>query len=243
MTQAERSHNMTVMPGVPRVLVVDDEPGIVSAIKAYLEQEGYAVSVAADGDAAVLAARAFKPELVILDVMLPGKDVFQVLQALRRESEAYVLMLSARAQEMDKIVGLTEGADDYMTKPFSPRELVARVKALLRRARPGARTNSLLSFQHLRIDPDARLVWKDDRLLELTALEFDLLVALARHNGRVLSRDQIIEQVWGADFYGDDRVVDVHLGHLRRKLQDGASDPAIIATVRGAGYRFDDVAA
>ncbi len=243
MTQAERSHNMTVMPGVPRVLVVDDEPGIVSAIKAYLEQEGYAVSVAADGDAAVLAARAFKPELVILDVMLPGKDGFQVLQALRRESEAYVLMLSARAQEMDKIVGLTEGADDYMTKPFSPRELVARVKALLRRARPGARTNSLLSFQHLRIDPDARLVWKDDRLLELTALEFDLLVALARHNGRVLSRDQIIEQVWGADFYGDDRVVDVHLGHLRRKLQDGASDPAIIATVRGAGYRFDDVAA
>ena len=201
------------------------------------------MSVAADGDAAVLAARAFKPELVILDVMLPGKDGFQVLQALRRESEAYVLMLSARAQEIDKIVGLTEGADDYMTKPFSPRELVARVKALLRRARPGARTNSLLSFQHLRIDPDARLVWKDDRLLELTALEFDLLVALARHNGRVLSRDQIIEQVWGADFYGDDRVVDVHLGHLRRKLQDGASDPAIIATVRGAGYRFDDVAA
>jgi two-component system alkaline phosphatase synthesis response regulator PhoP len=221
-------------------LVVDDEPGIVSAIKAYLDQEGYAVSVAADGNAALLAARDFKPDLVILDVMLPGKDGFQVLQALRRESEAYVLMLSARAQEMDKIVGLTEGADDYMTKPFSPRELMARVKALLRRARPGGRTNSLLTFAHLRIDPDARLVWKNDGPLELTTIEFDLLCALARHSGRVLSRDQIIEQVWGADFYGDDRVVDVHLGHLRRKLQDEASDSTIIATVRGAGYRFDD---
>ena len=233
---------MTEVPGVPRVLVVDDEPGIVSAIKAYLDQEGYAVSIATDGNAAVVAVRAFKPDLVILDVMLPGRDGFQVMQALRRESEAYVLMLSARAQEMDKVVGLSEGADDYMTKPFSPRELVARVKALLRRARPGARTDSRLSFLHLRIDPDARLAWKDDRLLELTALEFDLLFALARHHGRVLSRDQIIEQVWGVDFYGDDRVVDVHLGHLRRKLQDDVSDSTIIATVRGAGYRFDDQA-
>lgn len=233
---------MTALPGVPRVLVVDDEPGIVNAIKAYLEQEGYAVSVAADGNAAVLAARAFKPDLVILDVMLPGRDGFEVMHALRRESEVYILMLSARAQEMDKIVGLTEGADDYLTKPFSPRELMARVKALLRRIRPDAQTNAVLTFLHLRINPDARLAWKNGQLLDLTTLEFDLLLALARHSGRVLSRDQIIEHVWGADFYGDDRVVDVHLGHLRRKLEDDANAPAIIATVRGVGYRFDDEA-
>jgi len=234
--------DMTASLGTIRVLVVDDEPGIASAIKAYLDQEGYAVAVAADGDAALLAARVFKPDVVILDVMLPGKDGFEVLQALRRESDAFVVMLSAKAQETDKIVGLTIGADDYMTKPFSPRELVARVKALLRRTRSG-RPGQALLFRHLRIDSDARMAWKDDGPLELTTIEFDLLLALARHSGRVLSRDQIIEQVWGADFYGDDRVVDVHLGHLRRKLQDGASDPAIIATVRGVGYRFDDEAA
>lgn len=224
-----------------RVLVVDDEPIISSTVKAYLEHEGYDVLVAADGRSALQMARAFKPHVIVLDVMLPGMDGFEVLGALRRESDVYVLLLTAKSQEADKIIGLTIGADDYMTKPFSPRELVARIKTLLRRARQGGFSQAL-TFRHLRIDSAARQVWKDDQPIELTTIEFDLLHALVRHHRRVLSREQIIEQVWGTDFYGEDRVVDVHMGHLRRKLQDDAADSALIATVRGIGYRFDDEA-
>jgi two-component system, OmpR family, alkaline phosphatase synthesis response regulator PhoP len=173
-------------------------------------------------------------------VMLPGIDGFEVLQQLRRESNVYVLMLTAKTQEVDKVIGLTIGADAYMTKPFSPRELVAQVKAVLRRSRDMSASAPPLLFQRLRIAPEAHQVWKDDLELELTAIEFDLLHALARHRGRVLSREQLIEQVWGNDFYGDDRVVDVHLGHLRKKIEDDAAHPALIITVRGAGYRFED---
>ena len=224
-----------------KLLVVDDEPSITRTLRAYLEQEGYSVYVAADGPSALKAARSFKPDLIVLDVMLPGMDGFEVLQQLRRESDVYVLMLTAKSEETDKIVGLSVGADDYMTKPFSPRELVARAKAVLRRGRGGgAAGEPVLAFQRLRIDPAARLAWKDDSPLDLTAIEFNLLHALARHRGRVLSREQLIEQVWGGDYYGDERVVDVHLGHLRKKIEDDPANPILIATVRGAGYRFED---
>ena len=222
-----------------RILVVDDEPTIANTVQAYLEQEGYTVYTAMDGLAALKAARAFRPDLVVLDIMLPGMDGIEVLRRLRQESDVYVLMLTARTDETDKIVGLSVGADDYLTKPFSPREMVARVKAILRRGRGAATTEPVLTFRRLRIDPDARRVWKDDEPVELTAIEFDLLHALARHRGRVLSREQLIEQVWGYDYYGDERVVDVHIGRIRKKVEDDPANPTLIATVRGAGYRFE----
>jgi two-component system alkaline phosphatase synthesis response regulator PhoP len=229
----------------PTILVVDDEAPLADTVRAYLEQEGYTVHKAADGPAALKAARAFKPNLIVLDVMLPGMDGIEVLQQLRRESDVYVLMLTARTEEADKVIGLSVGADDYLTKPFSPRELVARVKAVLRRGRTEAGRaetgrEQTLTFGRLRIEPAARRAFKDDAPIELTALEFDLLLVLARHPGRVLSREQLIEQVWGNDYYGDERVVDVHLGHLRRKVEDDPASPMLIVTVRGAGYRFED---
>ena len=221
-----------------KILIVDDEPSITATVRAYLEKEGFTVHSAGDGPAALKAARTLKPDLIVLDVMLPGMDGFEVLQQLRRESSVYVLVLTARSDEVDKVVGLSVGADDYLTKPFSPRELVARIRAVLRRSRTG--NDEELVFHRLRIDLAARRVWKDDTELDLTSIEFDLLAALARHRGRVLSRDQLIELVWGSDYYGDERVVDVHMGRLRRKVEDDPANPALIATVRGAGYRFED---
>ena len=226
-----------------RILVVDDEQSIVKTVKAYLEEQGYGVETAADGLAALKAARAFRPDLVVLDIMLPGLDGIEVLRRLRQESDVYVLMLTARADEMDKVVSLTMGADDYLVKPFSPRELVARVKAILRRGRGGALEESALLFSRLRIDAEARQAWKDADLLDLTPIEFALLYALARHAGRVLSREQLIEHVWGLDYYGDERVVDVHIGRLRKKIEDNPDDPRLIVTARGAGYRFEDATA
>ena len=220
--------------------MVDDEQSILQTVRAYLEREGYAVQTAADGLAALKVARAFKPDLIVLDIMLPGMDGLEVLRRVRQESDVYVLMLTARTDETDKIVGLTVGADDYLTKPFSPRELVARVKAILRRGRDTTMQDPVLVFRHLRIDPEARQVWKDDEPVDLTTIEFDLLRALARHPGHVLSREQLIEQVWGYDYYGDERVVDVHIGRIRKKLEEDPEKPALIATVRGAGYRFQD---
>lgn len=222
-----------------KILVVDDEPTIVSTVQAYLEREGYIVYTAMDGPAALKAAHAFRPGLVVLDIMLPGMDGIEVLRRLRQGSDVYVLMLTARADETDKIVGLSVGADDYLTKPFSPRELVARVKAILRRGRNAVRGEAMLIFHRLRIDPDARQVWKDDEAVELTSIEFDILHALARHRGRVLSREQLIEQVWGYDYYGDERVVDVHIGRIRKKLEDDPTNPTLIVTVRGTGYRLE----
>lgn len=222
-----------------KILVVDDEPSITNLVSAYLKPEGYEVYTAADGISGLKAARAFKPDLVILDVMLPGMDGIELLSRLRRESEVYVIMLTARTEETDKIVGLSVGADDYVTKPFSPRELVARVKAALRRIEAGAGSGgerSVLSFKHLRIDEGARKVSVDEIPIELTAIEFDLLRALAENRGRVLSREQLLEKVWGGEYFGEMRVVDVHLGHVRQKL--GRDE--LIATVRGVGYRFED---
>ncbi len=222
------------------ILVVDDEPTILNTVQAYLEKEGYTVHTASDGPSALKASRAFRPHLIVLDIMLPGMDGLEVLQRLRQESDVYVLMLTARADETDKIVGLTVGADDYLTKPFSPRELVARVKAVMRRDRGAGLGEHTLAFANLRIEPGSRRVWKDDQLLDLTPIEFDLLYALARHRGRALSREQLIEQVWGYDYYGDERVVDVHIGRLRKKVENDPTKPTLVATVRGAGYRFED---
>jgi two-component system, OmpR family, alkaline phosphatase synthesis response regulator PhoP len=221
-----------------KILVVDDEPRIRELVDVYLREEGYEVHAASDGPSGLAAARAYKPDLIILDVMLPGMDGIEVLTRLRRESDVYVILLTARSEETDKLVGLTVGADDYVTKPFSPRELVARVKAALRRLRDGMgpADASVLAFRHVRIDTGSRQLWVDDELVELTATEFDLLKVLAEHRGRVLSREQLLEQVWGYDFYGEERVVDVHIGHIRQKLGNGG----FITTVRGVGYRFED---
>ena len=222
------------------ILVVDDEPAIVKTVRAYLESDGYTVHSATDGSSALKAARSFRPDLVILDIMLPGMDGIEVLRTLQKETDVYVLMLTAKSEETDKIVGLSVGADDYLTKPFSPRELVARVKAILRRGRGGVATEQVLSFQRLRIDLDARKIWKDDEPVELTAIEFEILHVLARYRGMVLSREQLIEQVWGHNYYGDERVVDVHIRRIRKKLEDDPGNPKLIVTVRGAGYRLED---
>ncbi|MBI5842271.1 MAG: response regulator transcription factor [Chloroflexi bacterium] len=222
-----------------KILVVDDEPSIVNLVGAYLKPEGYEVFTATDGPSGLKAARAYKPDLLILDVMLPGMDGLELLSRLRRESEMYVILLTARTEETDKIVGLSVGADDYVTKPFSPRELVARVKAAVRRLQTGAGSGAdggVLSFRHVRIDVGARQVTVDDNPIELTAIEFDLLKSLAENRGRVLTREQLLEKVWGGTYYGEMRVVDVHLGHVRQKL----GNDELITTVRGVGYRFDD---
>jgi len=222
-----------------KILVIDDEPSIVNLVSGYLKPEGYEVFTASDGPSALKAAQAYKPDLVVLDVMLPGMDGLELLSRLRRESDVYVILLTARTEETDRIVGLSVGADDYVTKPFSPRELTARIKAALRRLKGGAGVGAespVMSFRHLRIDTGARQVTFDDNPIELTAIEFDLLRALAENRGRVLTREQLLEKVWGGTYFGEMRVVDVHLGHVRQKL----GNPDLIATVRGVGYRFED---
>ncbi|HXV44592.1 MAG TPA: response regulator transcription factor [Anaerolineae bacterium] len=225
------------------ILVIDDEQSILNIVTAYLRAEGYTVHTASDGPGGLRAARMLKPDLLILDIMLPGMDGIELLTQLRRESDVYVIMLTAKSEETDKVIGLSVGADDYLTKPFSARELVARVKAALRRyGQGGAADSNMLVFRRLRIDVGGRRVWKDDQAVELTAIEFDLLHALAEHRGRVLSREQLLERVWGHDFYGEDRVVDVHLGHVRKKLEADPTHPEFIITVRGVGYRFEDEA-
>ncbi len=224
-----------------KILVMEDEISILQTVQAYLARDGFTVYVAQDGSSGLKAARTLRPDLIVLDIMLPGMDGLDVLRQLRQDSDVYVLILTARSDESDKIVGLTMGADDYLTKPFSPRELTARVKTILRRGRGVEVRDRALVFRRLRVDAEARQVIKDGLPVELTAIEFDLLHALARHPGRVLSREQLIEQVWGYDYYGDERVVDVHIGRIRKKIEDNAEAPALIVTVRGAGYRFEDL--
>lgn len=222
-----------------KILLIDDEPSIHNVVTAYLKAEGYEFLSAMDGMSGLTTARTFKPDVIILDVMLPGMDGIELLANLRRESNVYVIMLTARSEEMDKIIGLSVGADDYLTKPFSPRELIARIKAALRRIQNTnnpLETSSILVYSHIRIDPSERRVWVDGQLIDLTAVEFDLLVTLAQHHGMVLSREQLLEKVWGYDYFGDTRVVDVHIGHLRQKL----GDDRFLETIRGVGYRFED---
>ena len=223
-----------------KILVVDDELTLLSTIQAYLEREGYEVQTAADGRAALYHYRNFDPDLIVLDIMLPEIDGLEVLRQLRQDSdEVYVIMLTAKADETDKVIGLGMGADDYLTKPFSPRELVARIKAALRRL-GGKSTPKEFVSAHLRLDEEGRMAWKEGQSLDLTPIEFELMQTLMRHQGRVFSREQLIEQVWGHDYYGDARVVDVHIGRLRKKIEADATHPKIIATVWGAGYRFED---
>lgn len=221
-----------------KILVVDDEEGIRNLVKAYLEPEGYEVITRADGIVGLQAARTFKPDLIVLDIMLPGMDGIDLLAALRRESDVYVIMLTAKTDETDKIVGLSVGADDYLTKPFSPRELVARIKAALRRLKQPGLTAAppMLKFAQVQIDTGGRQVTVDGELVDLTAIEFNLLLTLAEHNNLVLSREQLLERLWGHDYFGELRVVDVHIGHIRQKL----GLPDLITTVRGVGYRFSD---
>lgn len=209
-------------------------------MRGYLEREGYDVQEAADGPSAIAVARDFGPHLVVLDVMLPGIDGIEVCRQLRQFSNAYVLMLTARADEFDKVVGLTVGADEYMTKPFSPRELVARVRAMLRRplvAEP-ARSDEPppLRFGDLTVDRSRRMVTRNGHELVLTAREFDLLAMLAEHPGRVYTRAQLLDGVWGSEFY-DDHVVEVHVANIRRKIEEDPNHPRYLQTVRGVGYR------
>ena len=224
---------------MPKVLVVDDEPHIRAVLRGYLEADGFAVTEAADGEAALTAVRNGWPDLVLLDVMLPGIDGLEALRQLRSFSDVYVILVTARTDEVDKLVGLGVGADDYVTKPFSPREVAARVKAVLRRGRSGrGNEDAPLRFEGLTLDPAGREVEANGTEVELSSLEFDLLAALASAPGRVFSRAQLLQQVWGYDFYGDERVVDVHIRSLRARLGDDASEPRLIATVRSVGYKF-----
>jgi len=223
-----------------RVLVVDDEPPIRSVVRGFLEREGMLVAEAADGPAAVEQARAFAPDVVVLDIMLPGFDGLEVLRRVRAFADPYVIFLTARTEEVDRIVGLTIGGDDYLTKPFSPRELVARVQAILRRRRPGSAGAGEAIFRtaDLVVDTARREVTVGNARVELTALEFGVLEALGRDPGLVLTRQQLIDAVWGVDFVGDDHVLEVHVGNLRRKLGDEPASPRYVETVRGVGYRL-----
>ena len=228
---------------MPRILVVDAEPPIVELGTGYLEREGWTVSSAGDGVAALEGARVQAPDVVVLDVMLPGLDGIEVCRRLRTFSDAYVLMLTARSEEIDRIMGLTVGADDYLVKPFSPRELVARIKALLRRPRTGDQAPPAgAPPAGLEVDEPRRLVRVDAVPVELTALEFNLLAVLSRSPGVVISRQVLLDEVWGSSLAGDDHLVDVHVANLRRKLGDDPASPRFVETVRGVGYRLREEA-
>ena len=220
-----------------KILVIDDEEKILNLVSSYLEQENYDVTTAQDGLSGLKLAQEINPDIIVLDIMLPGMDGIELLSQLRRESNVYVIMLTAKTEETDKIVGLSVGADDYVTKPFSPRELTARIKAALRRINLAEIKSDvdILVFNNIRIDQGSRKVWVYEELIDLTAIEFDLLAALAEHPGLVLSREQLLERVWGHDYFGELRVVDVHVGHIRQKL----GDDRFIDTVRSVGYRFE----
>ena len=225
------------MAGARRILIADDEPDLRKMLTAYLEAEGFEATVAADGQQALERARVDRPDLIVLDVGMPGIDGLEVLRRVRADSDVPVIMLTARSEEVDRVVGLTVGADDYVTKPFSPRELAARIKAVLRRGRRPD-DEEVLRFGGVTIDTGRREVRRGDEVVALTTLEFDLLAALASAPRRVFTRDQLLQRVWGYDYFGADRVVDVHIANLRKAIGDDAADPGIIGTVRGVGYRF-----
>jgi two-component system OmpR family response regulator len=231
------------------ILIVEDEVEIAELIQLYLEQENFSCQICREGTAALATVHAFQPDLIILDLMLPGLDGLEVCARIRQQpgpKDPYILMLTAKGEEIDRIIGLSTGADDYMVKPFSPRELVARVRALLRRslrhtAPPAA---NLYRTPHFTLDLDQRTAVRqlpaDSETLDLTPLEFDLLATFMSYPGRVWNRSQLIEKLWGADFFGDERVVDTHIARLRKKLEPDPSQPTFIKTVIGVGYRFED---
>ena len=222
-----------------RVLVVEDDPDVSAVVSAYLEREGFELELAPDGVTGLQRALEDPPDLIVLDWLLPGLDGLEVLKRLRRERRTPVIMLTARGEETDRILGLEHGADDYIPKPFSPRELTARVRAVLRRAHPEAEApQDVITHKGLTIDPAQRRARRDDHTIDLTTLEFDLLYTLAATPGRVFSRQDLLDRIWGQDFLGIDRVVDVHVSNLRRKLAALDADTLVI-TIRGVGYRFE----
>ncbi|MCY1564654.1 response regulator transcription factor [Staphylococcus pettenkoferi] len=228
-----------------KILVVDDEQSIVTLLKYNLEQAGYMVDVAYDGNEALSKLETFNPDLIVLDVMLPEKDGIEVCKTIRTEKNLVpILMLTAKDDEFDRVLGLELGADDYMTKPFSPREVVARVKAILRRSEMVQTasqddTDEDIIIGSIRIRPDFFEVYKDDELLELTPKEFELLLYLIERQGRVMSREHMLNSVWNYEFAGDSRIVDVHVSHLRDKLEENPKQPTLIKTVRGLGYKLE----
>ncbi len=229
-----------------KILVVDDEASIVKLVQFNLKKEGFLVEVAYDGLMALDMVKETNPDLVVLDLMLPKLDGLEVCRRLRQEKKHIpILMLTAKTDELDKVLGLELGADDYMTKPFSPRELTARVKAIFRRieALTGETGNhqdgTLLRIGHLQIDADGYVVLKNGEEIDLTPKEFELLLYLANHRGKVLSRDQLLNAVWNYDYIGDSRIVDVHVSHLRDKIEPDSRNPVYIKTVRGIGYKFE----
>ncbi len=227
--------------GLQKVLVVDDEPHIVELVRYNLEREGFHVTVAYDGQEALQRARTDRPDLIVLDLMLPSVDGLEVCRTLRRESTVPILVLTAKDGELDRVLGLETGADDYVTKPFSPRELVARVRAILRRARPESAVGTVqprLVAGDLVLDPNTREVFLAGRPVELTTKEFDLLRLLMAHPNRVFTRDALLEHVWGYDYFGGTRTVDMHISRLRDKIEDDPASPTYIVTVRGVGYKF-----
>ncbi|MHB1343427.1 MAG: response regulator [Thermoleophilia bacterium] len=227
------------MRRVLKILVVDDDDNVRRLVAAYLEREGYSVSQAADGHGAIRAVEQAPPDLLILDLMLPGPGGLQVARRLKDSAGVPIIMLTARGEEDDMLRGFEAGADDYLVKPFSPKVLVARVRAVLRRAGLAEEeSEGPLVLGPLSIDERSREVFVDGSRVDLTAIEFDLVRALAEHPGWVYSREQLLERVWGYDYLGDSRVVDVHIANLRKKIGDDSSQPRFIRTVRGVGYKF-----
>lgn len=229
-----------------KILIVEDEPTLQETLAYNLERQGYHIEVASDGKSALDKFRRTAPQLVVLDIMLPVLDGFEVCRVLRQESNVPILILTAKDEEIDRVIGLEIGADDYLTKPFSMREFLARVKALLRRVRmdrseaPGIETSKeILRFDNLEIDLIRREVRLSSKPINLKPKEYELLLFLARHKGQVLSRELILQRVWGWDFSGGSRTVDVHIRWLREKIEADPTHPARIVTVRGAGYRFE----
>ena len=229
-----------------KVLVVDDEQSIVTLLKYNLETAGYIVEVAYDGEEALEKVNEIQPELVVLDVMLPKKDGIEVCKTIRSDKNLVpILMLTAKDDEFDRVLGLELGADDYMTKPFSPREVVARVKAILRRSKFASEIEKAdvddedILIENIRIRPEFFEVYKDDELLELTPKEFELLLYLIERQGRVITREHMLNSVWNYEFAGDSRIVDVHISHLRDKLEENPKQPKLIKTVRGLGYKLE----
>jgi DNA-binding response OmpR family regulator len=224
-----------------KILIVEDDRNIASLVEQYLAREGFTVLRAGDGAGGLTAARREKPALVILDVMLPGKDGWEVCRDLRRDSEVPILMLTARADEMDRVVGLSIGADDYVVKPFSPRELVERVKAILRRTKVRPKTpGGVQEFGPIRLDPDKHSVTMDDEPINLTPLEFKLLQTLLSYPGKVFTRGELLDRLYSDGGEVIDRVIDVHMGKLRQKLEPNPSQPRYLLTVHGVGYRLSD---
>ena len=222
------------------VLIIEDEPKVAKLAQDYLEQSGFQVLLAVDGKAGLAMSRREQPALIVLDLMLPGMDGLDVCRTLRRESDVPIIMLTARSEETDRLIGLELGADDYITKPFSPRELVARVRALLRRVKGEVYKPGILRAGDLVIDSDSHKVTRGDENIHLTRFEFNLLWILARQPGQIFSRAQLLEKLHGVTFDGYDRSVDAHIKNLRRKLEVEPAEPEYILTVYGIGYRFND---